>query len=45
MTAARAPLMRGLEITLRTIPTTPPTLDSLNLPPGHWFSRIFVITI
>ena len=33
MTAARAPLMRGLEITLRTIPTTPPTLDSLNLPP------------
>ena len=33
MTAARAARERGLEITLRTIPTTPPTLDHLGLPP------------
>jgi len=33
MVAARAPRERGVEITLRTIPTTPPTLDSLDLPP------------
>jgi defect-in-organelle-trafficking protein DotB len=32
MTAARAARERGLEITIRVIPTTPPTLDSLNLP-------------
>ncbi len=32
MVAARAARERGLEITLRTIPTTPPTLDSLDLP-------------
>ncbi len=32
LTAARAPLERGLEITIRTIPTTPPPLASLQLP-------------
>ena len=32
MISMRAPRERGLEITLRTIPTTPPTLDGLDLP-------------
>jgi defect-in-organelle-trafficking protein DotB len=32
MTAARAVREWGLEITIRTIPTTPPTLDQLDLP-------------
>ena len=32
MTATRAARERGLEITLRPIPTTPPTLDGLALP-------------
>ena len=32
MTAARAVREWGLEITIRTIPTTPPTLDQLELP-------------
>lgn len=32
MTAARAPREWGLEITIRTIPTTPPTLEQLDLP-------------
>jgi defect-in-organelle-trafficking protein DotB len=32
LVAARAARERGLEITLRTIPTTPPTLDRLDLP-------------
>ena len=32
MTAARAAREWGLEITIRTIPTTPPTLDHLDLP-------------
>lgn len=34
MVSMRAPRERGVEITIRTIPTTAPTLDSLNLPPG-----------
>ena len=41
MIATRAARERGLEITLRTIPTTPPTLDSLALPVdlrAHWSS-------
>jgi len=41
MVAARAPRERGLEITLRTLPTTPPTLDHLNLPPGLRAQLIF----
>lgn len=32
MTPARAPRERGLEITIRPIPTTPPLLDDLHLP-------------
>ena len=34
LTAIRAPRERGLEITLRTIPTTPPPLADLGLPPA-----------
>ena len=41
MTAIRAGRERGLEITLRTIPTTPPTLDSLELPDSLRQSLVF----
>ncbi|MCB1813919.1 MAG: Flp pilus assembly complex ATPase component TadA [Candidatus Competibacteraceae bacterium] len=41
MTAIRAGRERGLEITLRTIPTTPPTLDSLALPDDLRQSLVF----
>ena len=41
LTAARAAREHGLEITIRVIPTTPPTLDSLNLPPELRENLIF----
>lgn len=41
MVSMRAARERGIEITIRTIPTTAPTLDNLNLPPGLRENLIF----
>jgi defect-in-organelle-trafficking protein DotB len=41
MTSARAPRERGLEITIRPIPTTPPPLEALALPPRLRANLIF----
>lgn len=41
MTAVRAGRERGVEITARTIATTPPSLDHLDLPPDLRASLVF----